>query len=608
MSFLFIQFLAGLADAMFLFLIASGLTLIFGVTRIVNFAHGSFYMLAAYLTYSLVAALPLGPAAFYVGALLAAGLVAAFGGLVEVALLRRVYRAPELYQLLLTFALVLVVADAVRFVWGADNKTGPEAPGLKGSVLLLGQLFPTYDLAMIVFGPVVALLLWVVFYRTRWGMLIRAATQDREMVAALGVDQSRLFTGVFVLGSFLAGLAGALQAPRLALTTVMDTTVIVEAFVVVVIGGMGSVWGALLASLLIGVLGAFGILILPRISIVLIFVVMALVLIVRPWGLLGRPDAGLRAAAAARVPQMAGFSLRPHTVVALLAALVLAPMLLPTFYVWLLVEMLAFALFASSLHLLMGMGGMVSFGHAAYFGAGAYGAALLMKQAGVPMPLAFLAAPFLAAAVSVIFGYWSVRLTSIYFAMLTLAFAQIVYAIVHQWYEVTGGDNGLLGVWPSKWLASPVRYYYWALGAGVAGIALLRVVASSPFGLALRAARDHPRRAEAVGINIRAHQLVAFVVAGFFAGLGGAIFAFLKGSVFPGYLDAPMSVEPLVMVLLGGVGSFSGPPAGAIVYKLLDTVITRYTDYWQLALGAILIVLVTAFPRGIVGALGGRRA
>src|SRR6478736_4976600 len=183
MSLLLVQLLSGLANAMFLFLIASGLSLIFGVTRIVNFAHGSFYMLAAYLTYSLAAALPAGPA----------------------------------------------------------------APGLAGSVPIAGQLFPSYDLAIIVFGPLVALGLWLLFHRTRWGVLIRAATQDREMVAALGVDQSRLFTSVFVLGSFLAGLGGALQVPRLALTTVMDTSVIVEAFVVVVIGGMGSVGGALLA-------------------------------------------------------------------------------------------------------------------------------------------------------------------------------------------------------------------------------------------------------------------------------------------------------------------------------------------------------------------------
>src|SRR5262245_52912189 len=236
MSLLALQLLNGLADAMFLFLVASGLTLIFGVTRIVNFAHGSFYMLAAYATYTLASALPLGPAAFYAAALAAALAVALVGALVEVALLRRVYHAPELYQLLLTFALVLVISDLVRLGWGADNKTGPEAPGLRGSVSLLGQLFPSYDLAMIAVGPLVALALWLVFHRTRWGVLIRAASQDREMVAALGVDQSRLFTGVFALGSFLAGLAGALEVPRVALTTVMDQRVIVEAFAVVVIG------------------------------------------------------------------------------------------------------------------------------------------------------------------------------------------------------------------------------------------------------------------------------------------------------------------------------------------------------------------------------------
>ena len=600
MSFLFIQLLSGLANAMFLFLVASGLTLIFGVTRIVNFAHGSLYMLAAYLTFSLVHALPLGGASFYAAALLAAVLTACFGGIVEVALLRRVYRAPELYQLLLTFAVVLVVADGVKYVWGADNKTGPSAPGLAGSVRLAGQLFPTYDLAMIVFGPLVALGLWALFYRTRMGILIRAATQDREMVAALGVDQSRLFTGVFVLGSFLAGLAGALQVPRVAITTVMDTTVIVEAFVVVVIGGMGSVWGALLASILIGVLGAYGILLLPRISIVLIFVVMAVVLIVRPWGLLGRAEIALRGTGGA-VETAGPPRLRPAVVGALLAALVLGPPFLPTFYVWLVVEMLAFTLFAASLYLLMGRGGLVSFGHAAYFGLGAYGAAIAMKQLGLPMPAAFLAAPLVAALAGAIFGYFCVRLTSIYFAMLTLAFAQIVYAVVHQWDEVTGGDNGLLSVWPSPWLAGPVRYYFVALAASVAGLWLLARVAASPFGLALRAARDHARRAEAVGIDIRAHQHVAFVVAALVAGLGGAVFVYLKGSVFPNSVDAPMSVQPLVMVLLGGVGSPAGAPLGAIVYKLLDTMITRYTEYWQAVLGLILIALVLTFPRGLVG-------
>ena len=590
---------------MVLFLIASGLSLIFGVTRVVNFAHGSFYMLAAYVAYTLATTLPLGAAAFYVAVLLAAFTVAALGTAVEMLLLRRVYRAPELYQLLLTFALVLVVSDVVKLVWSSENKTGPSAPGLAGAVRVAGQLVPTYDLALIALGPCVAAALWWLFYRTRWGVLIRAATLDREMVALLGVDQARLFTGVFALGSLLAGLAGALQVPRQALTTVMDAAIITEAFVVVVVGGMGSVPGALLAAVVIGVIDAFGVLVLPRASLVLTFVVMAVVLVVRPWGLLGRPEGQGRSAGGA-VAAGLGVAVPRAVVAALVAALIANPPLLPTFYVWVLVEILAFALFAASLHLLMGTGGMVSFGHAAAFGLGAYGAALLVRWAKAPMLLAYAAAPLTAALAAIIIGFFCVRLSSIYFAMLTLAFAQIAYAIVHQWYDVTGGDNGLLGIWPPRWLATPLRYYYLALVACGAGIGALAAIGKAPFGLTLRAARDHARRAEAVGIEMRAHQWLAFVVAGFFGGLAGGTFVFLKGSVFPESLAVPVSVEPLVMVLLGGVHSLAGAPLGAAVYKVLDTVVTRYTEYWQLVLGTILVLLVLVFPRGILGVLGAR--
>ena len=277
------------------------------------------------------------------------------------------------------------------------------------------------------------------------------------------------------------------------------------------------------------------------------------------------------------------------------------------FYTFVANDVVIWALFATSLNLLVGYTGLVSFGHAAYFGIGAYTTGILMKKAGLSFLIAFPAAGVVAGVCALVFGFFCVRLTRIYFAMLTLAFAQIVYAIVHQWDEVTGGDNGLLSVWPAAWLASPARYYYWALVATVAGVVLLRRVTASPFGLTLRAIRDHARRAEALGVNIRALQWTAFVVAGFVAGLGGAVFVFLKGSVFPVYTESPMSVQPLVMVLLGGVASPSGPLIGAAVYKLLDTVITRYTDYWQLVLGAILVALVLVFPRGIAGVLDGRR-
>jgi branched-chain amino acid transport system permease protein len=610
MSLLLIQLLTGLANGMFLFLVASGLSLIFGVTRILNFAHGSFYMLGAYLTYSLAAALPLGAGSFYAGVALASLAVALVGGLVERCLLRRTYRAPELYQLLLTFALVLVIGDAVRFLWGTDNKIGPSPPHLSGSVAILGQRFPAYDLAMLGLGPAVALGLWWLFRYTRPGILIRAASHDREMVGALGVDQGRLFTGVFILGSWMAGLAGALQVPRQALTTVMDATVIAEAFVVVVLGGMGSALGAFLGAALIGVLQAFGILLLPReFQLASLFVIMAAVLILRPWGLLGRPEAQPRTAGGSPGGESGGALPEPAWVGrALLVGLLLLPPVLPTYYVWLLVEILAFALFAGSLQLLLGTGGMVSFGHAAYFGLGAYGAALLVKQAGLPMPVAFMLAPVVAGAAALILGFFCVRLSSVYFAMLTLAFAQIAYAVVHQWYDFTGGDNGILGVWPAAMLSTPLRYYYLALAAGGIGLTVLHRVTGSPFGYTLRAARDHPQRCEAIGVNIPQHQLLAFTVAGAFAGLGGAVFVFLKGSAFPDYLAIPMSIESLVIILMGGVRTLAGAPVGSAVYKLLDSLITRSTGYWQAVLGGILILLVMVFPQGITGFFQGRPA
>jgi branched-chain amino acid transport system permease protein len=294
-------------------------------------------------------------------------------------------------------------------------------------------------------------------------------------------------------------------------------------------------------------------------------------------------------------------------VVAAGGGLILAPLVAPTFVVWVLVEVLAFGLFAGSLQLLVGTGGMISFGHAAYFGLGAYGAALLLKHGGLAMPGAFLLGPLLAGAGALLFGYLCVRLRGIPFDMLTQACAQIAYAVAHQWYDLTGGDNGLLGIWPAPLFATPVRYYYLGLVVAAGGMAVLARITVSPFGLTLRAARDHALRCEAIGVNVRYHHLLAFLVAGVFAGFAGSIFAFLKGSVFPEYLSVSLSVESLVMVLLGGIHQFAGAAVGAALFKVLDTLITLHTEYWQAFLGGVLLVVVLAFPKGMMGVLQRRR-
>ena len=611
------QILNGLASASTLFLVAAGLSLIFGVTRIVNFAHGSFYMLGIYVAYSAIAWAAGGDApsalSFWAGILCAAVAVGGAGALVEMLLLRRVYRVPELYQLLATFGVVLVLKDFVLWAWGAEDLLGPRAPGLRSAVDILGKPFPEYDLALVAIGPAVLLLLWLLLTRTRWGLMVRAATQDRDMVNALGVNQKWLFTGVFALGSALAGLGGALQIPRQPAQLFLDLATIADAFVVVVVGGMGSIPGAALAALLIGEVKAFcaGVgqveflgttLALSHLELVVEFVVMALVLVVRPHGLLGRVQALHRPPGGAQEFPLAPASRRARLGAwSVMSCLLALPLLGQTYTLVLMTDILIFALFAASLHFLIGPAGMLSFGHAAYFGLGAYGAALLVLKAGWPMELALLFGPWIAAAGAVLFGWFCVRLSGVYLAMLTLAFAQITWSVVFQWDAFTGGSNGLVGVWPAPWLAAKQVYYLLVLALCAAALWVLRRIVFSPFGYALRAGRDSPLRCDAIGIDVARLQWSAFAVAGFAAGWAGALYAFSKGSISPESLAIPLSVDGLVMVLLGGLQALTGPIVGAAGFIWLQDNIARSTDYWRALLGATIILLVLAFPGGVAG-------
>lgn len=611
-SFLLVQALSGLASASSLFIIASGLTLVFGVTRIVNFAHGSFYMLGAYMAVTIVPWLlqiERSPTLFFAGVLISAAVVGVLGVAMEILLLRRIYKVPELFQLLATFGVVLMVQDAVLHIWGPLDIAGPRAPGLRHGVMILDQRFPAYELFLIAAGPVVLGLLWLLMHKTRFGILLRAATRDREMVGALGVNQALLFTGTLFLGAFLAGLGGALQIPRVSASAQMDLAIITEAFVVTVIGGMGSIGGAFLAALLIGQLQAFGVLIFPKITLVLVFLLMALVLVVKPWGLLGRPEAAPPSAMPEGIASPRRFRVFEKLLVALaLLVAAMLPLFGDAYAVKVATEVLIFALAAFSLNFLVGNGGIVSFGHAAYFGLGAYASGLLVTKLGMPMEPALIAAPLAGGFFAALFGFFIVRLQGIYLAMLTLAFAQIAYAVCFQWVEVTGGDNGIVGVWPAPWAASRIVYHYLVLVVAVLGIIALRHVIYAPFGASLRAARDSAARAEAIGIDVRAHRWLGFTIAGAAAGLAGGLYAFSKGSIDPTLLGIPLSVDFLAMILLGGMQSVMGPVLGAAAFHSIKDVFMPLTDHWRFFLGASIIALVLIFPRGLGGAYASLRA
>jgi branched-chain amino acid transport system permease protein len=619
LSSLFIQLLNGLSGASSLFLVAAGLSLIFGITRIVNFAHGSLYMLGLYIAYSVTSHFGSGMFGFWGGVVVAAVAVALLGALIEVLLLRRIYHAPELFQLLATFALVLVIKDAALYMWGAEELLGPRAPGLAGSVQLFGQRFPQYNLLLMCIGPAVLGGLWLLLTRTRWGALIRAATQDREMVGALGVNQAWLFTSVFALGAFLAGLGGALQLPTEPASLNLDLQTIGDAFVVVVVGGMGSIPGAYLAALLIAVTKAicaaigtvhvFGIdFSFSKLTLVVEFLIMAVVLVVRPWGLLGRPQAASRNATEAETPLRPASPLLRRASWLLLALLLALPLFGASFpyALTLSIDLLIAALFAASLHFIMGPAGMHSFGHAAYFGLGAYGAALFLKALSLPMELSLIFAPVIAALGALLFGWFCVRLSGVYLAMLTLAFSQIVWSVVYQSDELTGGSNGIVGIWPAAWLADKSAYFYLALALCAGCVLLMRRILFAPFGYAMRAGRDSLLRSDAIGIDVKRVQWAAFVLAGLFCGVAGALFAFSKGSISPETISVGHSVDGLVMVLLGGVQTLSGPLVGAAVFTWLQDSLARETEYWRALLGGSILLLVLVFPQGIVGFIRSR--
>ncbi|HEV2220939.1 MAG TPA: ABC transporter permease, partial [Casimicrobiaceae bacterium] len=383
-----------------------------------------------------------------------------------------------------------------------------------------------------------------------------------------------------------------------------------------VLGGLGSIPGAFAAALLIGVVKALCIaagtvdiagttIAMPKLTLVIEFIVMALVLMLRPAGLFGAaPELHappLTAVERSRVARPA----RPQAVVAivLVAAGLLLPLSGDSYALVLATDILVAALFAGSLQLLTGRGGMTSFGHAAYFGIGGYAAAIAATH-GYPFVADLVVAPVAAALAALAFGAICRRVSGIYFAMLTLAFAQIAWSIALDWDSVTGGSNGITGVWPPAGLADPSHYYLLVLAIVATALVALAVIAFTPFGYALRAGRDSPRRAAAIGIDVGRRRIKGLWLSGAFAGLAGGLYAYSKGGIGPDALAIPRSVDALVMMLIGGQTAWFGPLAGSAALTLLQDTLSRTTEYWRAWVGVAILALVLAVPGGIGGALG----
>ena len=639
-----IQLLAGLSSAAILFLVASGLTLIFGALRIVQFAHGSVYMIGAFLTTTLAFQFGGGAssAGFWLTLLVAGLFVAALGAVTEATVFRRIYSQPFLTQFLVTFAFVLIIGGAVRATWGTTPRIVETPSFANGSIAILDRRFPVYLIFLMGFALLVAALLWWVLHGTKLGRMIRAAVSDSELLALSGVNVAVLFTGVFALGSFLAGVAGAAVTPIAGASLGIDIAIILKAFIIVVIGGLGSIRGALLGSILVGVAEAFGTLWVPQASLAIVFAVLVIALVLRPQGIFGsgvpfeltgsaqpegltsgwspfralrplvekmpRPSLSLPRPSLARAEHPPVEDARVHRALWLLTiggviAFALLPFWAGVGDTLLMREALILALFAMSLNLLVGTTGLMSFGHAMFYGLGGFAVALSVSHLDWPPLAGLVIAPAVGGVTALVTGLIVLRGTALYFGLLTLGVAQLFWATANGWRNLTGGENGVPGNYAPGWLQSLDDQYWFIYGSVVFCIGLLYVITRSPFGDTLRGIRENRRRATFMGVWVKRYELSAFVIAGTFGGISGGLFAMHAGLVSSTIMDWRSSALPLIVGLLGGVGAFLGPAVGALFFSFVQEELVARTVLWDLAIGIVVLGVILLAPRGLTGAI-----
>jgi len=285
----------------------------------------------------------------------------------------------------------------------------------------------------------------------------------------------------------------------------------------------------------------------------------------------------------------------------LFLVLLILPSFIPRFYTYILALIFVTSLLAMSLNLVVGHGGMFQFHHGVFYGVGAYTIALMLKKTSLPMWAGFFAGPIVAAIIGLIIGWLCVRLTRLYFGMLQISLGSLIWVIVFRWYSFTGGDDGIPGIPMPSLLSSLRNSYYFILIILAICLILMYMILKSPFGSTLQAIRDNPQRCEAIGINVRRHQLIAIVIATFFAGVAGVLFVALERSVFADLLFWTFSLEIFIMCLLGGWFTFAGPILGAAIIVALRTFVGIFTEYWTLILGIVLTLIIFFLPEGVMG-------
>ena len=604
MEFLLAQLLNGLVYGVLLFLMAAGLSLIFGLMNVVSLAHGSFFMLGAFFGLAIFEVTH----NFWLGLMLSPVPVVALGIAMELLFMRRLYRRGHMDQVLLTFGFTFVFFDIVQSVWGRTALSLPPPEALKGVVQIGIGVFSTYRLFLIGLGVVLAFLMWLFLERSRLGAMVRAGVDDSAMAAGLGANIPALFTGIFGAGVALAALGGVAAGPVIGLYPGMDTEILIPALIVIVIGGMGSLRGAFVGSLLIGEADTFGRAYLPNMALFLIYLVMLIVLLLRPQGLFGIKYSGVSAA-----PTVIAASAPPTTaqtkLLGMLAvvAMLVFPFVLPDYTRTLIAEIFIFAIFAMSLDILVGYTGLMSLGHAAFFGLGAYTVAILGVLFGMNAWLGVAAGVTIAAAGAAVIGFFCVRTSGIPFLMLTLAFSQLVFSAALKWRNLTGGSDGLaIFEKPSflGWaLSDSLAMYFMALAFFLLCYWGLRRLINAPLGHIFVGIRENEPRMLAIGYATSTYKVLSFTIAGALAGLAGGLYAIFNGFISPDAVYWTASGDILIMVMLGGAGTLTGPVIGTAIFMLMKNLVSSYSEHWMLIIGVVFISCVMFFPGGIWGTL-----
>ncbi len=615
-------FVLGLSFGLTYFLLATGLTLTMGLMRVVNMSHGALYMIAGYLGVAVYTKTNNWLLAVVCGAALAALL----GLLMEVAFLRRLYGVPA-NQVLLTIGFINIINNVAQWIWGGFPKIAPVPPILSGSLALGSVDIPVIRFFILGFGIVMAVLLWLLQDKTKVGAMVRAGMDNKEVAGTLGLNNKFLFTAVFVLGSLIAGVTSMIGGSLTGINMATGWDVLLSSIIVVVVGGMGSIQGALLGGVIIGLVNTFGAAYFPNFASFIIYAILIIILLIKPAGLLGRKTSVDRAVedsaqksfganrhrpfwmdnkAAASSKFTPGWKLtayRAAPYVFILLILIVVPLLLSGYMQGMMTRVLIFALFAISLDIIMGYIGMRSFGHAAFFGMGGYAVGLLAVRFNIDsFWLVLLITLVTCALLSAVIGYFTLRVSGVHFLLVTMAFGQLLYVVATKWYSFTGGTDGLIGI-PRPNLGFPIEWnsgkmYYFVLIMFILCYVLIYLFMRSSYGRALLGIRENEGRMRSLGYNTWSLKYMAVILAGVFAGVAGLLFAYTYQAMVPNNFALETSALPMLMVIMGGGATLWGPALGAVVMVLVQHFAGIYMpDRWPLILGVLYVVCVM-FLRG----------